>query len=216
MILIFAVYMHHNMKKPYVIGVTGGSGSGKTCIVRALKKAMGSQVTFLSQDDYYIPREQQIYDDQGVQNFDLPTSIDLQAFAVDMQKLIAGTTVTRMEYVFNNEKVTPKDLIFEPAQVLIVEGLFLLHVPEIVALLDLSIFVHARDDQKISRRIVRDQIERNYPLEDVLYRYEHHVMPSYLKYILPYREQADMVINNNSTYEHALAVFLTYIQSKVI
>ncbi len=203
------------MKKPYIIGITGGSGSGKTCIVKKLKSTLSGKVTFLSQDDYYIPREQQIYDGKGVQNFDLPTSINLQAFVVDMKKLIAGKTVNRTEYVFNNEKATPKELTFEPAEVLIVEGLFLLHVPEIVELLDLSIFVHARDDQKISRRIVRDQIERNYPLEDVLYRYEHHVMPSYLTYILPYKDTADLVINNNITYDHALAVVKTFIDAKL-
>ena len=203
------------MEKPYIIGITGGSGSGKTCIVRDLMTAMADEVTFLSQDDYYIPREQQVFDDEGVQNFDLPTSINIQAFVVDMKKLIAGKTVTRTEYVFNNENATPRDLIFEPTSVLIVEGLFILHVPEIVELLDLSIFVHARDDQKISRRIVRDQIERNYPLEDVLYRYEHHVMPSYLDYILPYKDIADLVINNNVTYDHALEVIKTFIKSQI-
>ena len=203
------------MEKPYIIGITGGSGSGKTCIVKDLKAAMADKVTFLSQDDYYIPREQQVFDDKGVQNFDLPTSINLQAFVVDMKKLMAGKTVTRTEYVFNNEKATPRELTFEPTTVLIVEGLFILHVPEIVELLDLSIFVHARDDQKISRRIVRDQIERNYPLEDVLYRYENHVMPSYLDYILPHKDKADLVINNNVTYEHALEVVKTFIQAQI-
>jgi len=203
------------MDKPYIIGITGGSGSGKTCIVRDLKAEMGDRVTFLSQDDYYIPREQQIYDVKGVQNFDLPTSINLQAFVVDMKKLMNGKTVNRTEYVFNNEKVTPKELTFVPSSVLVVEGLFILHVPEIVELLDLSIFVHARDDQKISRRIVRDQIERNYPLEDVLYRYEHHVMPSYLNFILPFKESADLVINNNVTYVHALEVIKTFIKTKI-
>ena len=74
------------MKQPFVIGITGGSGSGKTCIVRDLKEAMGEKVTILSQDDYYIPREQQVYDEKGIQNFDLPTSINLQAFVVDMKK----------------------------------------------------------------------------------------------------------------------------------
>jgi len=120
-----------------------------------------------------------------------------------------------MEYVFNNELANPKELVFEPSSVLVVEGLFILHVPEIVELLDLSLFIHARDDQKISRRIVRDQIERNYPLEDVLYRYEHHVMPSYLQYILPYKEKADMVINNNVSYDKAFNVVKAYIESIV-
>lgn len=211
--LIFAIEQLHRMKKTTIIGITGGSGSGKTCIVKDLKAAISEGITYLSQDDYYIPREEQVYDDKGVQNFDLPTSIDIPAFVNDIRKLIAGDTVTRMEYVFNNELATPKELTFDPAEVLVVEGLFILHVPEIVELLDLSLFVHARDDQKISRRIVRDQIERNYPLEDVLYRYEHHVMPSYLQHILPYKDKADIVINNNVSYDKAFNVVKAYVGS---
>jgi len=211
--LIFAKEQRIKMNNTTIIGITGGSGSGKTCIVRDLKAAIPEGITHLSQDDYYIPREQQVYDAKGVQNFDLPTSIDLKAFVRDMKMLSDGKPVTRMEYVFNNELATPEELTFEPAPVLVVEGLFLLHVPEIVDMLDLSIFVHARDDQKISRRIVRDQIERNYPLEDVLYRYEHHVMPSYMSYILPFKEKADLVINNNVSYKNALKVIQSFVES---
>ena len=204
------------MDKPYVIGITGGSGSGKTSLIKSLRsKFENENVSFLSQDDYYIPREKQIYDEEGVQNFDLPTSIDIDAFVSDIKLLMDGKTVSRMEYVFNNEKATPQYLEFKPGKVLIVEGLFILHVPQLVELLDLSIFVHARDDQKISRRIVRDQIERNYPLEDVLYRYEKHVMPSYLNFILPYKDTADLVINNNITFDHSLKVLKTFISSLV-
>lgn len=203
------------MEKPYVIGITGGSGSGKTSFVRDLKAAFPREVSYLSQDDYYVPREQQIEDDKGVKNFDLPTSIHLDEYVRDINLLIAGETVRRKEYVFNNELATPRDLVFNPAKVIVLEGLFILHVSDIVDLLDLSVFVHARDDQKVSRRIKRDRIERNYPLEDVLYRYEHHVMPSFLKYIYPYRDHADLVINNNVSYAQAMDVISTFIESKI-
>lgn len=203
------------MQKPYVIGITGGSGSGKTCFVKDLKASFAQEVTCLSQDDYYVPREDQIEDANGVKNFDLPTSIFLDEYVRDIKQLMKGSAVSRQEYVFNNELATPKELRFEPRKVLIVEGLFILHVPEIMDLVDLSVFVHARDDQKISRRIKRDRIERNYPLEDVLYRYESHVMPSYLKYILPYRDRADVVINNNDSYGQALEVLKVFITAKL-
>ena len=71
------------------------------------------------------------------------------------------------------------------------------------------------DILKLKRRIVRDQVERNYPFEDVLYRYEHHVFPSYLQYIKPYKAHADLVINNNSSVDRALEVLLEYIRSRV-
>ncbi|MBT8220145.1 MAG: uridine kinase [Bacteroidia bacterium] len=204
------------MNRPFIIGITGGSGSGKTSLIRKLKHAFDEQsITVLSQDDYYVPIEDQYIDAHGVHNFDLPSAINIVEFVRDIKLLQQGNPVTRKEYVFNNDSASAKTLYFEPSKILVVEGLFLLHVPEIVAQLNVSIFVHARDDQKISRRIVRDQIERNYPLEDVLYRYEHHVMPSYMEFILPYKDKADIVINNDDSFDNAFELLRGFIQHKL-
>ena len=185
------------MSKPYIIGITGGSGSGKTTLIKHLSGLYSDeQICIISQDDYYRPRHEQKTDKQGVQNFDLPFSIDDEAFAKDIQRLLAGEIVTREEYVFNNADATPAIHTFRPAPIIIVEGLFIFHFENIKKLIDLKIFVHAPDHLKIIRRIKRDRIERNYPLDDVLYRYENHVQPAYKKYIEPYLEVADLVINN--------------------
>lgn len=185
--------------KPLIIGVTGGSGSGKTTLIRDLKERFSvEQICFISQDDYYHPRETQLVDEQGVQNFDLPSSIDKKAFVKDVKRVIAGETVTRKEYVFNNELATPQVITFTPAPVILVEGLFVFHFKKMRKLLDLKVYVHAKENLKVIRRIKRDQAERNYPLDDVLYRYEHHVLPTFEKYIKPYKDQADIVINNNN------------------
>lgn len=185
------------MKNPYIIGITGGSGSGKTTLIRHLADLYpGSEVCIISQDDYYRPRDEQHVDEQGVKNFDLPYSIDDKAFERDIKRLLNGETVERQEYVFNNEQATAKMKTFHPAPIVIVEGLFIFHFENIKQLIDLKIFVHAPDHIKIIRRIKRDRIERNYPLDDVLYRYEYHVQPAYKKYIEPYLEIADLVINN--------------------
>jgi len=153
------------MPRPFIIGITGGSGSG-----------------FISQDDYYVPREEQYTDKQGKKNFDLPRSIDKKAFRKDIEKLIAGESIIKKEYVFNNELKTPRMLTFHSAPILIVEGLFVFHYKKIQRLLDLKIFLHAKENLKVIRRVKRDRIERNYPLDDVLYRYENHVLPSFEKY----------------------------------
>lgn len=198
--------------KPLVIGVTGGSGSGKTTIIRELKQRFKpSDVCFISQDDYYRPRDEQEMDEQGIRNFDLPRSIHKEELVQDIQRLMTGETVTRQEYTFNNEKTNPRMLIFRPAPILVVEGIFIFHFLTIRQLLDLKVFIHAKENLKVIRRIKRDQVERNYPLEDVLYRYEHHVLPTFEKYIKPYMDDADIIINNNEHFGRALNVISGYI-----
>lgn len=204
------------MKKPFLIGITGGSGSGKTTFIRQLRDGLDcAQVSYLSMDDYYLPRDQQKVDPQGVINFDRPKSIYRDEFVRDLKKLCAGKTITRQEYVFNNELASPKQLIVKPAPVIIVEGLFVFHYKELRKMLDLRIFLHAKDNLKVIRRIKRDQIERNYPLDDVLYRYEHHVLPSYEKYVEPYISKADIIINNNTDFNMGLQVVRAFVETKI-
>ena len=204
------------MTKPFIIGITGGSGSGKTTIIKRIKEQFGrEQVSIVSQDDYYFDREFQKTDEEGYQNFDLPKSIDKKAFYSDLEKLSRGESFERQEYTFNNKEKTPEVLTFNPAPIIVVEGLFVFHYKKIRKLLDLKVFVHAKENLKVIRRIKRDRIERGYPLDDVLYRYEHHVLPSFEKYVLPYMEDADIVINNHETFDKGLDVLLGFIRSKV-
>lgn len=193
--------------KPFIVGITGGSGSGKTTFIRSLREHFtDDQLCVISQDDYYRPREEQETDPLGITNFDLPRSIDKKAFIKDVGRLIDGKTVKRLEYTFNNEKATPKMLIFRPTPIIIVEGLFVFHFRRMREQLDLKIYLHAKENLKVIRRIKRDRVERNYPLEDVLYRYENHVLPAFEKYIKPYQDEADLIINNNTQLHMGLRV----------
>jgi uridine kinase len=199
-----------------IIGISGGSGSGKTSFIRDIKVHFpNNEITLLSQDEYYHPRDQQFIDKNGIKNFDLPTSIDLNAFVEDIKKLKNGNIVKRKEYTFNNEQVEPKMLQFDPAEILIVEGLFIFHHEAIRSLLDLKIMIYASSAITVIRRIHRDRIQRNYPLEDVLYRYEHHVLPAYEKFIEPFINDVDIVINNNKSYNVALDMFVSYLKTKL-
>jgi len=196
----------------FIIGVSGGSGSGKTSFIQNLKDHFqANEVCFVSQDDYYKPKEFQVADQAGIANFDLPQAVFRDDLVRDLSLLRSGKYVQREEYTFNNKLANPKYLHFEPAPVLIVEGLFIYHFEEIRQMLNLSLFIQAKENLKVIRRIRRDQTERNYPVDDVLYRYENHVMPAYEKYVLPYVDEVDIVINNNRHFNQALRVVRGFI-----
>ena len=196
-----------------IVAVGGGSGSGKTSFLSALReKCLPGELCVLSMDNYYLPLDAHRRDKNGVPNFDLPEGVDFEGFKRDLKALKAGDIVEKQEYVFNNPDRKPEILVFEPAPVILVEGIFIFHDPGVRELFDLTIFLHARDNLKVIRRIKRDRIERNYPLDDVLYRYENHVYPAYERFIAPYLETADIVINNNTHFSNALNLVYGFIK----
>ena len=197
------------MPAPYTIGITGGSGSGKTYFIKALSQHFKpDDVCLISQDHYYKPRDTQQTDERGVKNFDLPESIERGQLLEDILKLKKGESLFKKEYAFNTPNVKLNTLEFKSAPILIVEGLFVQYFEEIERELDLKIFIEAKDYLKLSRRIRRDNEERGYDLDDVLYRYHHHVMPVYESLIEPLKHKADFIIPNNQHFEQALDVLV--------
>ncbi|HCM77700.1 MAG TPA: uridine kinase [Cytophagales bacterium] len=204
------------MNRPYTIGITGGSGSGKTHFINKLSAHLKpNELCLVSMDHYYKPINQQPLDKQGIQNFDLPESIDRKAFKTDIVKLKQGQQVTIKEYTFNQSGIEPQILNFQPAPILVIEGLFVQYFEEIEEELDLKIFIEAKDHLKLSRRIKRDKEERGYDLEDVLYRYENHTMPVYERLIAPLQHNADLVIPNNSNFEAAIEVLAGFFRLRL-
>ena len=198
--------------RPYIIGITGGSGCGKTLFIkRIMKDFSNEEVCLVSQDNYYRPRNEQPVDENGVQNFDRPESIDITKFTHDLKRLIDGEVIRIKEYTFNNPELDPEIIEFQPASVIILEGIFIFYVKEISKLIDLKVFVDAPEHIMLKRRIIRDQKERGYDLEDVLYRYEHHVMPAFNKFILPYKSKSDIIINNHENFDEGINVIISHI-----
>ena len=202
--------------KPYTIGITGGSGSGKTYFINQLSAAFkAGEVCLISQDNYYKTKEFQVVDEQGVENFDLPDSIDRMAFVDDIIKVKSGIVVQRQEYTFNNPQARPKLITYTPAPIMIVEGLFIFGYAEIEKELDLKVYIEAKDHVKLTRRIIRDNQERGYDLNDVLYRYENHVMPVYESFIQPLKTTAHFIIPNNKDFTVALEVIVDSLKKKL-
>jgi len=188
------------MNKPFIIGIAGGSGSGKTFFLKCfLKHFSDSEVSLVSQDDYYFPVPPDMTAEENKHfNFDLPDTIDHQHFEDDIQSLLEGRSITKKEYTFNNPSAIPKMLEIKSAPIIIVEGLFILHFKKIAEELDLKIFIDADDVVALQRRIKRDLVERGYSHDDVMYKWVNHVVPAYREFLLPYKNECDQVIVNNS------------------
>jgi uridine kinase len=204
------------MLKPFTIGITGGSGSGKTYFINNLaNRFQPNEICLISQDHYYKARDLQHIDEKGVKNFDLPTAIERERFHQDVLKIKRGETLRIKEYTFNNPNAVAGTIEFKPAPLLIIEGLFVQYFEEISSELDLKIFIEAKDYIKLSRRIKRDNDERGYDMNDVLYRYQYHVMPIYESLISPLKHSADIVIPNNSSFDRALDLITTALKAKI-
>ncbi|MBN8703255.1 MAG: uridine kinase [Bacteroidetes bacterium] len=203
------------MQKPYIIGITGGSGSGKTTFIRELMKFFNDkEVSLVSQDNYYKERHLQPLDDDGIENFDSEKSIDIDLFIDDMTKLMNGKNIEKTEYNFNNPNKDPKKIIIYPSPVIIMEGVLLFYFPQVRNMIDLKIFIDVKEHVRFKRRILRDTAERGYPLEEILMRVEKHVEPAYKKYIQPFRDSADIIIPNNHSFDKALEVINNQIKFK--
>ena len=203
-------------QRHYVVGIAGGSASGKTSFLTRLKDSLPpGSVSIISQDNYYKPKDQQLLDENGEVNYDLPTSIDKEAFIADLNALLNGSSVEIIEYCFNKEGAVPKKIIVEPAAILVVEGLFVFHYPELRKLINLRVYLDVREDIKLERRIKRDRDERGYPEAVVRYQWEHHVLPSYKKFLKPYRDDSHIIITNNITFDKGLTVLSDHLRYRL-
>ena len=204
-------------QRPYIIGITGGSASGKTMFLNNLLKSFSrDEICLISQDNYYRNRQDQEVDAHGYINFDDPKSLDLHQYALDIQTIRTGNSFQKQEYTFNNPDIIPKIMTFEPKPIIVVEGLFVFYYKEIADLLDLKVFIDAKRKLRLDRRIKRDGAERGYgEKEEVLYRWNNHVEPAFQNYIKPYRKTADLVIPNNVHFEKALEILVGYLRGKI-
>lgn len=187
------------MNKPFVIGIAGGSGSGKTFFLNCfLHHFTGDQISLISQDDYYRPVEEQPRDENGWVNFDLPECIEDDKLLNDLSTLLRGQSIHKKEYTFNVDRENARMLTIRSAPIIIVEGLFVFHFSKLASLFDMKIFLDADEEITLNRRLKRDIRERGYDHDMIMYQWVNHVLPAYNAYLLPYKGSADKVITNNS------------------
>lgn len=200
--------------EPFVIGLTGLSGSGKTFYVEALQKRLGADVTVVGFDDYYKPLEMQHIDSFGEANYDLPSALYCDKFHEDLLQLIQNRSVVIKKYHFENYDAPEETAIVNPAPILLIEGLFVLDIPEVDALLNYRIFVDCDLEVCFQRRIERDVRERGIPRKRSLHQWEHHVLPAFHNHIVPHQDRCDLVINNIGSPKDNLEVIVSAIKEK--
>lgn len=183
--------------KPLIIGIAGGSGSGKTYILNKLIHTYPDPaICLISQDHYYRPLQEHPLDKNGHVNWDMPECINEDHLLKDIQLLNSGIPVEKWEYTFNHPELEPSLMILNPAPVLVIEGLFIFNMRSVAPLLDIKIFIESDEALCLERRIDRDTRERFLTIEQVLYQWENHVKPAYNDYLLPYKSIADITISN--------------------
>ncbi|NAW51011.1 uridine kinase [Elizabethkingia argentiflava] len=180
-----------------VIGIAGGTGSGKTTVVnRILQKLNIEGVNVLSQDNYYLDNQHLSLAEREKLNYDHPKSIDFRLLLDHVTKLKNHKEIDQPVYSFVTHSRTGDHILIEPKNVLIVEGILVLTNKELLKEFDLKVFVHADSDERLIRRIKRDTQERGRDLEEVLHRYQTTLKPMHNEFIEPSKNEADIIIPN--------------------
>ncbi len=182
--------------KPFIIGLTGLSGSGKTYYVDQLKNRLVDHLTIVGFDDYYKPLEEQEVDEHGEANYDLPTALYSDRFHEDLLQLANYNSIVIRKYQFEHYDAPDVMETIHPAPIIVVEGLFVMEFCPVDAMLDYRIFVDCDTNLCFERRLQRDVRERNIPRERSLHQWKYHVMPAYENFIEPHKGKCDMVVQN--------------------
>lgn len=180
-----------------VIGIAGGTGSGKTTVVNNILQQLNAEgVNVLSQDNYYHDNHHLSLAEREVLNYDHPKSIDFELLVKHVKMLKRGEAIEQPIYSFVTHSRTGDFVVIEPRNVLIVEGILVLTNPDLLKEFDLKVFVHADSDERLIRRIKRDTQERGRDLEEVLHRYQTTLKPMHLEFIEPSKNEADLIVPN--------------------
>ncbi|MDR9457472.1 MAG: uridine kinase [Salegentibacter sp.] len=199
-----------------IIGIAGGTGSGKTTVVNQITEELkNEEVDVISQDHYYQDLSHLSMEERVKTNFDHPKSIDFDLLVKHLQELKEGKTIHQPVYSFKEHNRTSETVKTEPRKVVIVEGILILTNPEIRKMFDIKIYVHADSDERLIRRLKRDINERNRDLDEVLWRYQTTLKPMHQQFIEPTKEFADIIIPTNRYNTVAVDIVQTIIKDRL-
>jgi uridine kinase len=181
------------VRGPRVIGIAGGSGSGKSAFARTLLEALSPHAVLISQDWYYRDRSDLPYDQHDTLNFDHPSAFNSTLLQKQLAQLRAGNPVQTPRYDYVKHVVTREVVEVRPAPIILLEGILILHSQALRKTMDVSVFIHVPADIRLMRRIRRDAIDRGIPVEETLRLYELFARPMHERYIEPSARHATHV-----------------------
>ena len=200
------------MKDILVIGIAGGTGSGKTTLMDNLMQRFGDQVTVLSHDNYYRRRDDMTMEERSKVNYDEPAALETDLMVKHLEQLRQGESIECPVYDFAQHNRSNKTTTIVPKRVISVEGILIFENEALRDLMDIRIFVDTDADVRLGRRILRDVEERGRTLQSVLEQYETTVKPMHEKYVEPSKKHANLVVPEGGKNYVALDMILSRIQ----
>ena len=200
-----------------IIGIAGGTGSGKTTVVHQIMKELPeTEVGIISQDSYYKETNNLNFDERALINFDHPRAIDFELLVSHLKELKAGNNINQPVYSFVTHNRTNDFILTHPRKVMIVEGILILSNTELRDLFDVKFYVHADSDERLIRRLKRDIADRGRNMEEVLNRYQTTLKPMHEQFIEPTKAYADIIIPNDKYNTVAIDVVRAVINQRIL
>ena len=182
--------------KPIIIGIAGGTGSGKSTFTNRLKKAFGDSISVLYHDNYYKAHDELPFEERKLLNYDHPDAFDSDLLVHDIMELKEGRSIISPTYDYTIHNRAKETVLVEPRKVILIEGILTLYDPRLRDLMDIKIFVDADADERILRRVIRDTKERGRDIENIVDKYLTTVKPMHYLYVEPTKRLADIVVNS--------------------
>ena len=201
------------MDKVMVIGIAGGTVSGKTTITRKLMQRFGADVSVIYHDNYYKAHHNMPYEERAKLNYDQPDAFDTDQLIEAVRALKKGRSVVCPVYDYSIHDRSEKTITVKPAKVVIVEGILIFENKELCSLMDIKVFVDADADVRILRRIVRDVRDRGRSLESVVNQYLSTVKPMHEKYVEPSKRNADIIVPEGGHNKVALELLMERVRA---
>jgi len=202
-----------NMRKAVVIGIAGGTGSGKTTLARRLKESFENDVTLICQDYYYKSFDHLSFEERKSLNFDHPNSFDTELMIQQIKDLKAYKPIQRPVYSFIEYRRLDETIREEPKHVIIIEGILIFENPGLLDLMDIKVFVDADSDIRFARRLIRDIHERGRNIDSVVNQYLNLVKPMHEAFIEPSKKHADIIIPEGGLNDVACSMLIDKITS---